>query len=70
MVPYIYIEHSEDATKNIKIHELCKFARYKINVQKYVDFLYTNNELLKILIKQPHLQLHQKELKYLWINLT
>ena len=55
----IYIEHSEDATKNIKIHELCKFARYKINV-KNVAFLYTNNELLKNLIKQSHLQLHQK----------
>ena len=42
----------------------------RLMCKKYVVFLYTKNELFKNLIKQPHLQLHQKELKYLWINLT
>ena len=52
----IYFENSKYATKNLLevINELSKAAGYKV-------FLYTNNELLETLRKQPHLQLHQKE---------
>ena len=39
-----------------------KVAGYKINIQKSVAFIYTNNELSEREIrKQSHLQLHQKE---------
>ena len=44
---------------------------YKINTQKSVAFLYTNNELSERERKQYHLKLHQKnKIKYLGINLT
>ena len=37
----LYIENPKDSTKN----EFNKVARYQINIQKSVAFLYTNNEL-------------------------
>ena len=42
----LYIENPTDSTKSLLelIHEFSKFAGYKINVQKSVAFLYTNNE--------------------------
>ncbi|KAF6284456.1 hypothetical protein mRhiFer1_009219 [Rhinolophus ferrumequinum] len=56
---------------------LVKVARYKINIQKSVAFVYTNNNYQKAkLRKQSHLQLHQKQNKTnkqknpLEINLT
>ena len=43
----LYIENPKDTTKKLLnlINEFGKVARYKINIQKYVTFLYTNNEL-------------------------
>ena len=40
------MENPTDPTKNLLklIHEFSKVAGYKINVQKSVAFLYTNNE--------------------------
>ena len=60
----LYIENPEDPIK--KLLELIKkfsiIAGYKINIQKSVGFLYTNNKLLETkLRKQSHLQLHLKE---------
>ena len=42
----LYTENLTDSTKSLLelIHEFSKAARYTINVQKSVAFLYTNNE--------------------------
>ena len=40
-----------------------------MNIQKYVVFLYTNNELSESDTKET-IPLHQNEEKHLWINLT
>ena len=42
----IYMENPIDSTKSLLelIQEFSKVAGYKINVQKSVAFLYTNNE--------------------------
>ena len=43
----LYIENPTDSTKKILelINEFSKVAEYKINIQKSVAFLYTNNKL-------------------------
>ena len=43
---YYYIENPKDATGNLLdlMNEFVKVAGYKINTQKSVAFLYTNNE--------------------------
>ena len=45
----LYIENSKDATRKLLdlINEFSKVAGYKINTQKSVAFLYTNNERSK-----------------------
>ena len=45
----LYIENSKDSTKKLLelINECSKVAGYKINIQKSVVFLYTNNKLSK-----------------------
>ena len=45
----LYIENSKDATKKLLelINESSKVTGHKINVQKFVAFLYTKNELSK-----------------------
>ena len=42
----LYMENPIDSTKSLleQIHEFSKVAGYKINVQKSVAFLHTNNE--------------------------
>ena len=42
----LYMENSKDSTKKLLglIHEFGKVARYKINIQESVSFLYTDNE--------------------------
>ena len=59
----LYIEIPKDTTRKLLelINEFGKVAGYKINIQKSVAFLYTNNELAKTeLRKQSHLPSHQK----------
>ena len=43
----VYIENPKDATRKLLelINEFSEVARYKINIQKSVAFLYTNNGL-------------------------
>ena len=43
----LYIENSKDTTRRLLelINEFGKVAGYKINIQKSVAFLYTNNEI-------------------------
>ena len=60
----LYIENPKDATRQLLelINEFGKVARYKINAQKSLAFLYTNDEKSEREIKKhSHLPLQQKE---------
>ena len=50
----LYIENSKDVTSKLLQlnNEFSKFAGYKINIHKYVTFLYTNNKLAGREIKE------------------
>ena len=58
-----YIENPKDSTRKLLelFNEYSKVAGYKINRQKSLAFLYTNNEKTKKLRKQSHSPLWQKE---------
>ena len=45
-IAWLYIEKPKDSTQKLLdlINELNKGAGYKINIQKSIAFLYTNNE--------------------------
>ena len=67
------MENPKDSTKKLLelIHEFSKVAEYKINAQKLVAFLYTNNEATEREIKESiPFTVAQKTIKYLGINLT
>ena len=60
------IENSKDSIKNLleQTNEFSKVSEYKINIQKSVTFLYTDNKLSEIEIKKTvHLQFHQKKIR-------
>ena len=50
----LHIENPKDATRKQRelINEFGKVAGYKINAQKSLAFLYTNNEISEIEIKE------------------
>ena len=50
----LYIEHPKDSIRKLLelISEFSKVAGYKINTQKSLAFLYTNNEISKREIKK------------------
>ena len=52
----LYIENPKDSTRKLVelINEYSKVAGYKINTQKSLAFLYTNNEKIEKLRKQFH----------------
>ena len=52
----LYIEKPKDSTRKLLelINEYSKVAVYKINTQKSLAFLYTNNEKIEKLRKQFH----------------
>ena len=60
----LYIENPIDSMRKLLelISEFSKVARHKINTQKSLAFLYTNNEKLERAIKESHSPLQQKEL--------
>ena len=84
----LYVQNLKDSTKKLlePIHEFSNVAGYKINVQKSVAFLYTNNKAAEREIKELidpiyNLRLQftkyklpftiaSKPIKYLGINLT
>ena len=69
----LYMKNTEDSTKKLLelIHELSKVAGYKINTQKSVAFLYTNNEATEREIKESiPFTVAPKTIKYLGISLT
>ena len=60
----LYIQNPKDATRKLLelINEFGKVAGYKINAQKSLAFLYTNNKSSEIEIKETiPLPLQQKE---------
>ena len=67
------MENPKDSTKKLLelIHEFSKVEGYKINAQKSVAFLYTNNEATEREIKESiPFAIAPKIIKYLGINLT
>ena len=59
----LYIENTKDSTRKLLelINECSKVAGYKINTQKSLAFLYTNNEKIEKLRKQFLSPLQRKE---------
>ena len=66
----LYIENHKDSIRKLLelINELSKVAGYKINTQKSLAFLYTNNEKSEIEIKEST-PFNIAKIKYLGINL-
>ena len=68
----LYIENPKDSTRKLieLINEYSKVAEYKINTQKSLAFLYTNNEKIEKEIKETiSSTIATKRIKYLRINL-
>ena len=60
----LYMENPKDATRKLLelMNELGKVSGYKINMNKYLAFLYSNNKNQKEkLRKQSHLPSHRKQ---------
>ena len=68
----LYIENPKDSTRKLLelINEYSKVAGYKINTQKSLAFLYTNNEKIEREIKETiPFTITMKRIKYLGIYL-
>ena len=68
----LYIETPKDSTRKLLelINEYSKVAGYKINTQKSLAFLYTNNENTEREFKETiSFTIVMKRIKYLKINL-
>ena len=68
----LYIENPKDSIRKLLelISEFSKVAGYKINTQKSLAFLYTNNEKSECEIKESiPFTIATKRIKYLGINL-
>ena len=68
----LYIENHKDATRKLLelINEFGKVAGYKINAQKSLAFLYTNDKKSEREIKKTlPFTIVTKRIKYLGINL-
>jgi len=68
----LYIENPKDSIRKLLelISEFRKVAGYKINTQKSLAFLYTNNEKSEREIKESiPFTISTKRIKYLGINL-
>ena len=59
----LYVENPKDSTRKLLelINKYSKFAGYKINTQKSLAFLYTNNEKIEKLRIQFHSLVQRKE---------
>ena len=68
----LYMENPKDSTRKLLelINEYSKVAVYKINTQKFLGFLYTNNEKVEKVIKETiPFTTAMKRIKYLGIYL-
>ena len=69
----LYRENPKDSTQKLLelINEFSKEAGYKINIQKSVAFLYTNNNITEKGYKNTmHFKTVPPKIKYLGISLT
>ena len=69
----LYIENPKNSTQKLLelINKFSKVAEYKINIQKSVTFLYTNNEILEKEYKNTiPFKIVPHKIKYLGIHLT
>lgn len=69
----LYIENSKESIRKLLeiINNYSKVAGYKINLQKSVAFLYSNNKLTERKLKNTTpFTITTKRIKYLGINLT
>ena len=69
----LYMENLKDSTKKMLelIDEFSKVAGYKVNAQKSVAFLYTNNETTGRETKESiPFAIAPKTIKYLRVNIT
>ena len=69
----LYIENPKDSTRKLLelINEYSKVAGYKINTQKSLAFLYTNNEKIEKEIKETiPFTIAMKRIKYLGIYVS
>ena len=69
----LYIKNPKDSTRKLLqlINENSKIAGYKINTQKSLAFLYTNNEKTEREIKETiQFTIAMKRIKYLGIHLS
>ena len=68
----LYIENPKDSTRKLQelINEYSKVSGYKINIQKSLAFIYTNNEKTEREIKETiPFTIALKRIKYLGISL-
>ena len=68
----LHLENPKDSTRKLLelIHEIGKVAGYKINTQKWMAFLYTNNERAEREIREAiPFTITSKRIKYLGVNL-
>ena len=66
----LYRENPKDSTRKLLINEYSKVAVYKINTEKSLAFLYTNNEKTEREIKETiPFTIAMKRIKYLGIYL-
>ena len=68
----LHVENPKDSIRKLLelINEFSKIAGYKINIQKSLAFLYTNNEKSESEIKESiPFTIETKRIKYLGINL-
>ena len=73
MTGYYYIENPKDTIRKLLelINEIGKVPEYKINAEKSLAFLYTNNERSEREIKKTtQFTTETKRIKYLGINLS
>ena len=67
----LYLEHPKNSTRKLLelINEFGKVAGYKINTQKLIAFLYTNNERSEGEIREAiSFTITSKRIKYLVVN--
>src|SRR5574337_456133 len=64
----LYIENPKDSSRKLPVNDYSKVAGYKINTQKSLAFLYTNNEKTEREIKETiPFTIAMERLKYLGI---
>jgi hypothetical protein len=69
----LYLKDPKNSTQKLRdtINSYSKVAGYKINLQKSLPFLYTNNEQIeKEYIETIPFTIASKKIQYLGVNLT